>query len=185
MVAIAQDIEITNAAIADALSVAAMIRSQEDERISPWVSTAPQSFGEALAETVNLGASILGRDRNSPFGPGAGNATSPGAQLELAQFNASILVTIDFLSPRSGVSSASISFGVRSKTADVVEDFAGVERALMLQAGLLPMTSLIESGNASSLELGRARDTALRSLEYGIAEYAAVAQHRGALSAAA
>lgn len=163
MTTITEDTEISPVDIARAFSAAADLRPPDDDDQA--------NFSETLAAIVNRGATLLGRDR----GAAARGSLSPhaGADLdELATFNALILTAADFLGDNESVSSRSLSFGVRSKLADVNTGISGVERALMLLAGLIPLAGDVDQGALlEAADAERARNATLRALEYGIAEH--------------
>jgi len=180
------DIELSPVEIAKALSAAARIRSGDSPTTSPRKISTPTSLSEALAEAVSLGAGILGRGRRNPFAPGqADSSSTPGALAELAQFNAAVLVTTDFLCQTSSISSASIAFGVRAKAVDVVESFIAIERSLMLLAGVIPLAAALDAAHVSEDDLASSRAVVLAALEWGISEYAAIAQTSSLVAAAA
>lgn len=178
MLSISDDIDLTNVEIAKALSAAAAIRSGEsDATAAAWVQSEPTTISEALAESINLGATILGRSRHNPFQPEATpSGNGPGALLELARFSAAILIVADFICEEHPVSSAAIAMRVKVKTLDVVESFVGVERSVMLLAGMIPVASAIESGEATAGERTNSHTVALTALSWAITEYCVTAQ---------
>jgi len=106
--------------------------------------------------------------------------------LELARFNAAVLIVADFLTakPRP-VSSAELSFGVRSKAADVYESFVGLERAMTLLAGIIPLAVNLEAGLGGASDRDRAHAITVRVFEWTLAEYCAVARIQSAPAIAA
>ena len=108
MDAIADEPEPTNVEIARALSRAASIRSG-DSNITAWMQTEPRTLTEAIAEATTLGTEILGRARHNPLQIPVAPATLDVQLLELARFNAAVLIVADFLNakPRPVSSAAS------------------------------------------------------------------------------
>ena len=89
MLSISDDIDLTNVEIAQALRAAADLRANEDD------GTGPTNLSEAIADSIYIGASVLGRDRRNPFV--AESAPSRVDHFELARYSAAILIATVFI----------------------------------------------------------------------------------------